>query len=102
LIDTFDKSRGDLWSATARDSLRCIIRRAHDFHLRVALAGSLTLRSFHPALRLAPDWLAVRGAACLEGRESNIEAERVSALKEALNRSTQKHQLMHVVSKPKA
>jgi uncharacterized protein (UPF0264 family) len=85
LIDTFDKAHGDLWSALRDDELRELVRVAHQAGLRVALAGSLTLATLPRALALAPDWIAVRGAACEDGRSGEVSTARVRALREAIS-----------------
>lgn len=86
LIDTFDKSRGDVWTALASDELAALLATAKSHGLRVALAGSIDAGNFPRALQLAPDWVAVRGAACLGGRTGTVTAERVATLKDHLTR----------------
>jgi uncharacterized protein (UPF0264 family) len=85
LIDTFDKAQGDVWSALSDDELRELIRAANQAKLRVALAGSLTLMTLPRALALSPDWIAVRGAACEDGRSGEVSTARVRALREAIS-----------------
>lgn len=81
LIDTFDKSKGDLWSALSLAALRQTIIRAQQCGIQVALAGSLAPTTIPQALALQPDWIAVRGAACDQGeRSQRISRERVANL----------------------
>lgn len=84
LIDTADKSRGDLFQSLGANELRELIEAAHHVGIGIALAGSLTLASVAKAKDLAPDWIAVRGAACAAGRLSAVSAEQVRRLKEVL------------------
>lgn len=84
LVDTFDKRRGDLWSALSDEAVGEIVRAAQRVGVAVALAGSLTLATVPRAAQHSPDWIAVRGAACLAGRDSVIDVARISALKQAI------------------
>jgi uncharacterized protein (UPF0264 family) len=77
LIDTWSKIepfRVDAaWIAWAK--------RVRDARLTLALAGGLNRESIPRLARLAPDVVAVRGAACLEGRRRGlIDARRVAEL----------------------
>ncbi len=84
LIDTFDK-RGpnsiDGWPHDKMSEFAAAVRAAG---LRLVLAGSLTVDSIDRALVLAPDLIAVRGAACRGGREGEVDATRVRELVTAL------------------
>lgn len=84
LIDTFDKSAGDLWDALDSETLQRLVDRAKEHEMRVALAGSIQLSAVPRALGLCPAWLAVRGAACEGARESRIAEARVRTLKTAI------------------
>jgi uncharacterized protein (UPF0264 family) len=53
--------------------------------VRVALAGSLDVNSIRRLRPLAPDWFAVRGAACTGGRGGVVSAEKVRLLKAVIN-----------------
>ena len=46
----------------------------------MALAGSLGPREIGRLRELAPDWFAVRGAACAGGRAGTVNVERVRSL----------------------
>jgi uncharacterized protein (UPF0264 family) len=85
LIDTFDKSRGDLFTALDECHLQNLIAAAHCHGIEVALAGSLSLASLDRALALSPDWVAVRGAACAAGRTSSVSTAQVRELRAALS-----------------
>jgi uncharacterized protein (UPF0264 family) len=85
LLDTFDKTRrGPIdgrWSGW--------IERARSSGLRIAVAGSLDVGSIRDLRgRLAPDWFAVRGAACVGGdRNAAVDPDRVAMLVAALDQA---------------
>ena len=81
LFDTAGKDGRDLFACLDEQTLARAIERSRRAGLMVALAGSIHLGSLHHALRLRPNVVAVRGAACSAGdRTSPIEGGRVSAL----------------------
>jgi hypothetical protein len=80
LVDTFDKRAGDLLSAMPLDELCALVADARRHNCLVALAGSLQRETIPQVLALGPDYVAVRGAACLGGRDGRVCAERVRAL----------------------
>ena len=85
LVDTFDKSGGsllDLWKLPATGNF---IERSHADRLRIALAGRLTLDDIACLLPLQPDWVGVRGAVCVGGREGILSSERVRQLAERVH-----------------
>jgi uncharacterized protein (UPF0264 family) len=87
LVDTFDKTKGDLWSALEDRELAEIVAQARANGMRLALAGSLTEGTIPRALELAPDWIAVRGAACEgEDRAATVSAARVARLAKIVRR----------------
>lgn len=72
LIDTWRKDRGNVFVHCETDAIEAIFRRAKAFGLLTVLAGSLTANDLNDALRLAPDYIAVRGAVCSNGREGKL------------------------------
>jgi uncharacterized protein (UPF0264 family) len=80
LVDTFDKRGGSLRSLRSDDDIRGLVEDARARGVKVALAGSLRPDDLGPLLRLGPDILAVRGAACRGGREGTVDADRVAVL----------------------
>jgi len=81
LLDTYEKSAGNLLSFCDTAWLRSFIDRAHAARLMVALAGSLRGDALTAALKLQPDVIAVRGAACVAGqRQQAIDPQRVRSL----------------------
>lgn len=88
LLDTWRKDGKtllDFCSVNVLDELACRCARAG---VPIALAGSLGLTEIERLLPVAPDWFAVRGAACHDGeREQGIDGERVRHLADLLARS---------------
>lgn len=80
LVDTFDKTHGDLLAYFSTEQLRELAREVGKAGMGLALAGSLKGDSFMSALSIGPEWLAVRGAACEGGRTGRIDRERVARL----------------------
>ncbi|SIO62042.1 hypothetical protein SAMN05444166_6930 [Singulisphaera sp. GP187] len=77
LIDTWDKSS----RSTVDHSWLPWFARAHQAGLTIALAGGLNESRIERLASLAPDWIAVRGAACCDGdRRSAIDPARVARL----------------------
>lgn len=85
LVDTFDKSRGNLLDAISQETLLELIDHARQSRVRIALAGSLDRVAIETLLPLAPAYLGVRGAACRGGRDGCIEIARVKSLSLLLN-----------------
>lgn len=87
LIDTFDKSRGNLLWHVSLAELAELSDRAALFNIRLALAGSLDIAAIRAVLPLAPAYVAVRGAACAGERTQAIDAARVKRLVELVRTS---------------
>jgi hypothetical protein len=85
LIDTFDKSAGNLLRLMEPAELRRLSDSAHQAGLKFALAGSLLPVQFAELIAVGPDILGVRGAACAGGRRTSpVSAKAVRALKREL------------------
>lgn len=84
LVDTWDKSQGDLLTHWSADDLSRFVKRVHSNNILVVLAGSLTDNSFRAAAGLAADLVAVRTAACDDGRDGTVSANKVGSLKRTL------------------
>lgn len=87
LLDTFTKAvdvstgaRLTLLDWMAVQSVTQLCLRCRGAGVRVALAGSLDVEQITKLLPAAPDWFAVRGAVCEQGRESAISAAKVREL----------------------
>ena len=84
LIDTWDKSRGGLFDHWSAQEVAQFCQRTQAAGIAVVLAGSLQLDSLKFAVVCRPDLIAVRGAACDDGRLGTISAQRVRKLKRSL------------------
>ncbi len=84
LIDTFDKSAGNLLDVWSPSELERFASAARDGGMMLVLGGSLAIKDFPRVLSLKPDYLAVRGAACQGERAGPIDPQRVRALLVAL------------------
>jgi len=80
LIDTFCKDRGGLLDLYSIEALTQIVQAARANGLKVVLAGSLDLASTETVRTAEPDFVAVRGAVCGQGRTSKIELNKVTKL----------------------
>jgi uncharacterized protein (UPF0264 family) len=85
LIDTFDKAHGDLLAHRNLQHLAALAAAARTRRMQLVLAGSLTLATIKQVLPLAPDYVAVRGAACRGDRRGTIDVARVSLLAETVH-----------------
>ena len=80
LIDTWSKDGTRLLDWLPHHTLERIIGACHDSGVRVALGGSLGRRDMEKLLPLNPDWVAIRGAACVQGRRDGpLDPPSVSA-----------------------
>ena len=86
LLDTFDKSRGDLLTHLPFDYLAELADECREQNVRLVLAGSLSAESIAELLPLSPEYVGVRGAACSGGRNGTIELSRVKSLAAKLRR----------------
>lgn len=80
LVDTHFKDRGGLLDCFDLAALARLAADTRAAGLRLVLAGSLTMPTIRRVLPLAPDYIAVRGAACQGSREGRICPERVREL----------------------
>jgi uncharacterized protein (UPF0264 family) len=85
LIDTWDKAR----PSALDGSWAGVLERARCGGLLTVLAGGLDERAIARLAPLAPDFFAVRGAACSGGvRDGAINADRVASLARAVQMAT--------------
>lgn len=77
LIDTFSKNRGNVFVHLAASEIASLFRCAKQHGLITVLAGSLTFDVLSDAIRLAPDYVAVRGAVCSGSREAGVCPEKL-------------------------
>jgi uncharacterized protein (UPF0264 family) len=84
LIDTWEKGAGNLLSLHSIEEIAWICRQCRSAGIPVALAGSLGRDEIVQLLPAAPDYVAVRGAACVGGRNGTVSRHRVAELVELL------------------
>jgi uncharacterized protein (UPF0264 family) len=87
LLDTLDKSRGCLFDHCSFVWLRKFCLQVKEANLALALAGSLQKEHFPAALAIGPDIIAVRSAACIDGREGKVSASLVRVLCEIMGKT---------------
>jgi uncharacterized protein (UPF0264 family) len=84
LIDTAVKDGRTLLDHWSRDALHDAIREICRSHLLSVVGGGLQAELIPDVARCHPDYVAVRGAACLGGRDRKIDAERIAKLRALL------------------
>jgi uncharacterized protein (UPF0264 family) len=85
LIDTYGKDGTTLLDWLSLDDLRALTTRCRSVGVPIALAGSLGVEQIVRLRSLEPDWFAVRGAVCRDGRRTEtIDAERVRRMVDLL------------------
>jgi len=85
LVDTFDKQAGTLLSWFDLHELRDVMSQVRWHGMQVVLGGSLDVASIKRVLPLNPDYVAVRRAACRDGRAGMVDAGLVAELAETLS-----------------
>jgi uncharacterized protein (UPF0264 family) len=80
LIDTFEKSAGNLLNHWPIEDLSIFVAEIRRRAMLAVLAGSLDRDAIGRVLPLAPDYIAVRGAACQGRREGSLDYQRVCSL----------------------
>jgi hypothetical protein len=87
LIDTWRKDGQTLLDFLPMPQIAALVNRCRDAGVSVALAGSLGQPQIELLLPLAPDWFAVRGAVCRQGkRNARIDHQRVRHFADLLAR----------------
>jgi uncharacterized protein (UPF0264 family) len=87
LVDTFDKSNGNLREHCSDEQLIRFLAAVRDAKAQVVLAGSLQLSDLTDLLPLAPDYVAVRGAVCRGSRTGRLDGALVREWATALSTS---------------
>lgn len=83
LFDTFDKSRGGLLDWFTVEELEPLTQEVRASRMLLVLAGSLSWTTIPRVLPLRPDYVAVRSAACRDGRSGSLDpglAQRLTRL----------------------
>lgn len=86
LFDTYDKQQGCLLDHFDLNELQRLSASVRRHALRVVFAGSLHAQSISEVLHLRPDFVAVRGAACREGRVGRVDRLCVRELAQVIQR----------------
>ncbi|HEX3997823.1 MAG TPA: (5-formylfuran-3-yl)methyl phosphate synthase [Pirellulales bacterium] len=81
LIDTFDKHGPGLLALWSFDLLARFVTAARGAGMLVVLGGQIRAEQFESFLPLAPDFIAVRGAACCGDRAGRLDPRRVERLR---------------------
>jgi uncharacterized protein (UPF0264 family) len=84
LLDTATKDGSTLLDWIGPATLARMRFVLADAGVKVALAGSLDETAVRTLAPLGPDWFAVRGAACVGGRNGTVCADRIRRLKEVI------------------
>jgi uncharacterized protein (UPF0264 family) len=84
LLDTAVKDGSTLRDWIAPATLARMRFELSDAGVKIAFAGSLDQSAIRKLAPLAPDWFAVRGAVCVDGREGTVCADRVRRLRDVI------------------
>ncbi len=84
LWDTYDKTRGNLFAHISSADLAAQIAMARHCGMLTVVAGSLGIEDLATVGRLAPDYVAIRGAACAGSRQTCIEEQLVKRFADAV------------------
>ena len=90
LLDTFDKSHGNLLDCFPVNLLNRLLKQLKDHGIQTVLAGSLRLNEMKKLVSIAPTAFGVRTAVCEGGRQGVVSKPLVEALQtdlKALNRA---------------
>ncbi len=85
VIDTFDKSAGSLLQLESWSTIRSWAEYARGMGVQTTLAGSLKAADMERVLAIQPEFIGVRGAVCVGGREQSLEARLVRELVELVH-----------------
>jgi uncharacterized protein (UPF0264 family) len=88
LVDTWQKDGRTLLDWMPLEYLQGLRKDTRALGVKLALAGSLTEATIRDLSSVEPDWFAVRGAACTEGRrDGNVDVQRVRHLIDVIESS---------------
>ncbi|HEY4232849.1 MAG TPA: (5-formylfuran-3-yl)methyl phosphate synthase [Lacipirellulaceae bacterium] len=85
LVDTWNKSFGDLFGCWTAENLAEFAHRVRAAGIHLVLAGSLKPLTLAKAVSLRPALVAVRGAVCEGDRGGTVSRSRVEAVRAALD-----------------
>jgi uncharacterized protein (UPF0264 family) len=87
LFDTFTKDGRSLVDFVPEDQLADWTAQARSSAEAIVLAGSLSIGLLERVRRYEPDFLAVRGAVCGQGREGEVSESRIRRFAAAIKRA---------------
>lgn len=87
LLDTYDKSGGELVFHCSDDELARLVTAIRQAGMLSVLAGSLTKTAAARVLVHRPDYIAVRGAVCRGSRNGTLDVDLVGEWVELLHRA---------------
>jgi len=80
LLDTFDKSRGNIFAHWTDAEIRSVFRTSARLSMKTVLAGSIGRADLSRALAMGADLIGVRGAVCDGERSGNLSQQRLDEL----------------------
>lgn len=88
LIDTYDKSSGNLLVHVSTRQLRQIQQLVYQHDMQIVLAGSINLDCLEKIGKLQPNFVGVRGAVCTDAvRTNSISVDAINNFKAHLHRT---------------
>jgi uncharacterized protein (UPF0264 family) len=96
LFDTFCKTNGGLLHHLELTELARLTHLARGWGMQVVLAGSLGPATIRQTLALAPDYIAVRGAACRGARTGDVDVNMVRGLRRLIRENPRSGRLLDV------
>lgn len=82
LVDTWDKSDGNLFTAMCSTELSEVVEVAHRHHIEVVLAGKLDASMIDRLASLGADYWGVRSAVASDDRVSKLSTRKMAAWRE--------------------
>jgi uncharacterized protein (UPF0264 family) len=86
LFDTFGKASRLGLTALPEERMALCVTTVREAGLLVSVAGSLGAEDVTDARRLHSDLIAMRGAVCMHGRDSRVDARRIAEVRGAIAR----------------
>lgn len=84
LIDTYVKDGSNLFDHLETSWLRQFREHLSQRGIALALAGALTLSTLKEVKKIAPQWVAVRGAVCERGRNGKVSLAKIKQFRDLL------------------
>ncbi|MCX7666850.1 MAG: (5-formylfuran-3-yl)methyl phosphate synthase [Gemmataceae bacterium] len=84
LIDTYSKDGSNLFDHLETSWLRQFRENLSLQGIALALAGSLNLSTLEEVKKIGPQWVAVRGAVCEQGRTGKVSLAKIKQFRDQL------------------